>query len=100
MLGLRLVQAGVRGDISARRRQGRVRAMDQGEGIMSLREDLTRRFEELAEVYASTEGAPTPDALRMVYANECIRQMEWARREERELSGNLLPTLAPEDWKP
>lgn len=78
-----------------------------------LREELARRFEVLAEAYTATEGAPTPDALRRVYADECIRQMEWARRfcadpheYEGALSGQPVPLrgdpslcLAPDGWQ-
>lgn len=86
---------------------------------MSLREELAARFENLADAYVTTIGAGTPDELRSVYADECIRQMEWVRQKfllERiadarhdaprwahEVYCDVRDadlTLAPEDWKP
>lgn len=68
----------------------------------SLREQLIARMEALADAYATTEGAPTPDALRRVYADEVIRQMQWARWEgmdgDREKPFDVTP--APPDWTP
>lgn len=88
---------------------------------MSLREDLARRLYEAhwAPTVALVGRAAVPfenqpDANReawCVAADECIRQMEWARRQgadsveasiiEIELAkehGTI--TLAPPDWKP
>jgi hypothetical protein len=89
---------------------------------VSLREELSERLGAIeAEVvrsgcdaYASAKEIRL--ALSLAYADECIRQMEWTRRPEREMEvlevwegggrrhpnivRNLPLTLAPEDWKP
>ena len=59
----------------------------------SLREALANRF---AEIHSYNRA----DDVYETYADECIRQMEWASRVEggKVHSGEL--TIAPEDWKP
>ena len=79
---------------------------------MSLRNDLIVR---LAAVIDPIEGivglADYEDACIRALADECLRQMAWARRQigdrhydspdDREYLDEATPmTLAPEDWKP
>lgn len=80
---------------------------------MTLREELAARLARIMNRYFGHEGAyPGFD---LALADECIRQMEWARNEctgehwegdGRDGTRHLvdrseLPlTLAPEDWKP
>ena len=75
---------------------------------------LTRKFSNLSLLEYTDEYPGIQVFERM--AAECIRQMEWARRPEREMEvievwgkgGNRHPnivrnlplTLAPDDWKP
>ena len=96
---------------------------------MNLREDLARRLRTIQEQASPAgydiDGIPTrwtpfdeiePDSecgkILRAQADECIRQMEWARRESPltelphetpegllEITWSLL-TLAPKDWKP
>ena len=76
--------------------EARAEKATKGDRVTSLREHLT---------YGSHVGSPHPDALRAVYADECIRQMEWASHITvlSELPGLLTAEsigIAPEDWKP
>lgn len=71
---------------------------------MSLREELARRL--YKATYPELEPHNASD-LWLLIADECIRQMEWARETvpmTKTLAAtfrDLVPlTLAPEDWKP
>ena len=82
---------------------------------MSLREDLARRLTgilngTMVHTETSPEGFPGMTRADMgPVADECIRQMEWARQkttyvtsidyDEDEVAWGDL-TLAPPDWKP
>ena len=89
--------------------------------MSDLREQLARRFYLLDVTHLEAEHAAknvgsydfdTDDAVReemYVLADECIRQMEYARRSQElpDKSGYVVwktprppLSLAPEDWKP
>jgi hypothetical protein len=87
---------------------------------MTLREELARRLYGVASIIG---GEPTESSLSFwrLAADECLRQMEWSRREMHQRcsdytqnafddggalpgpdrpEGNLPLTIAPPDWKP
>lgn len=74
-----------------------------------LEDALVRRFDALESAIPDSMQARN-EAIR-VLARECLRQMEWARRErykplreyprdDARIIGWAPLTLAPEDWKP
>ena len=83
---------------------------------MSLREDLAARLWTITKkIHKDTMGGICDgfeyydgwDTLHSQLADECLRQMEWARHEWHNSMGcacycsnKLDRTLAPPDWKP
>ena len=71
---------------------------------MTIREELAQWLEK----FCDTRGHVYPPELFGELADECLRQIEWARRECVEAADSetaeftvMLPlTLAPPDWKP
>jgi len=67
-----------------------------------LREQLAHRLEQvwLASIQSGLPGtSPFSWADWGKVSDECIRQMEWARRNNEGLRWPTM-TLAPEDWNP
>jgi len=82
---------------------------------MTLREQLVSRMFMLLVAHKAHVKPAAMKTVCGVLADECIRQMEWARQEAHyawkqpfghqeqpanEARAALLLTLAPEDWKP
>jgi len=76
--------------------------------VSNLREELARRLSTIWQKEMQDE--PDADVHWNAIADECIRQMEWARREcvipfqpdydECEIDYSAPLTFAPADWKP